>query len=221
MPRPHEDIEHHTPVDHRGGGPPIALAPKAWCAIDIVHVTAARVGAGISAYETLIEKARSPSAKGQTAAVLRSANDRRVLAFIELDGHEGFRHVKAAWDDHHLTAQRHAVAESSELALFQVTSIAGDVHIDPGSHDAYAFEHVGRPPQRVRELIEPVAAAPGFRGTLVLGTDDAKDSAIVYRFAHAAEIDAFRASPAAIEILGPVGEGDETFYAVHPVKTFA
>ena len=103
MPRPHEDLERHTPTDHRPGGVPIGFPQGVWVAIDVAHVKADRVGAGISAYETLIEKARkSSSMKARSAVVLRSANNRRLIALVEIEGHEAFRHLKSAWDDHHL-----------------------------------------------------------------------------------------------------------------------
>ncbi len=221
MTRPHEDLERHTPVDHRPGGLPVTFAAGAWCAIEVAHVEADRVGAAISTYETLIEKARTSSAKAHAAAVLRSVNNRRVIALIGLDGHEGFRHIKSAWDDHHLFAERHDVAESGSLALYRLAASAGDVYIDPTCKDAYAFERVAREPERARELIEPIVAARGFEGALVFGGDGASASAIVYRFGHSEEIDSFRASSAALSILGPLGATGETLYAVHPVKTFS
>jgi hypothetical protein len=220
MPRPHEDLERHTPTDHRPGGPPIGFAQGAWVAIDVAHVKADRVGAGISAYETLIEKARKSSMKARSAVVLRSVNNRRVIALVEIEGHEAFRHLKSAWDDHHLKAERHAVAESSSLALYRVAASDGDTSFDPASKDAYAFEHVTRAPERVRALSIAIAAAQGFRGVLVFGSDDASASAIVYRFEHSAELDAFRESAAAVQVLGPVGASGETVWAVRPVKTF-
>jgi hypothetical protein len=220
MPRPHEDLEHHTPVDHRVGGAPVTFAPGSWCAVDVAHVAAERIGAGISTYETLIEKARTSSAKARTSAVLRSVNNRRVVALVQIDGHEGFRHIQAAWDDHHLNAERHTVAESQALGLFTVTASAGDASLDPASSDAYAFEHIARDPQQVRDLLKPLASAPGFRGALLFGTDDPNASAIIYRFSHSAQIDAFRTSSAAVANLGPLGGEGETLFGVHPVKTF-
>jgi hypothetical protein len=220
MTRPHEDLERHTPTDHRPGGAPLAFAPGAWCAIDVAHVRADRVDAGISAYETVIEQARTSTVRAHGAAILRSVNDRRVIALVAIDGHGAFRHLQSAWDDHHLSAQRHAVAESSSLTLYQLIAGAGDATIDPASKDSYAFEQVARDPDHVRGLIAAVAAAQGFRGALVFGRDDAKASAIVYRFEHARQLDAFRQSPAAQQLLGPIGAGGETMSAVHPVKTF-
>jgi len=221
MARPHEDRELHTTVEHRPGGLPILFAAGAWCAIEVVHVEADRVDAAIAAYETLIEKARTSSAKAGIAAVLRGVNDRRVIALIELDGHEGFRHVQSAWDDHHLFAERRAVAESTSLALYRLAASSGEVFIDPATHDAYAFEHLAREPERARGAIAPIVAAAGFRGVSIFGTDDASASAILYRFERAEQFDAFRAGPAGREALGPIGATGETVYAVHPVKTFS
>jgi hypothetical protein len=220
MTRPHEDLERHTPTDHRPGGVPITFAPGTWCAIDVAHVKADRVNAGISAYETLIEKARTSAVKAHGAAILRSVNNRRVIALIGINGHDAFRHLKTAWDDHHLSAERHAVAESSTLALYQVAASGGQATIDPASKDSYAFEHVARDPNHVRALIAATGAVQGFRGLLVFGTDDATASAVVYRFEHAAQLDAFRQSAAAQQILGMVGDMGETASPVHPVKTF-
>jgi hypothetical protein len=182
-------------------------------------VKADRVDAGISTYETLIEQARA-SAKARAAVVLRSANNHRVIALIEIAGHEAFRHLESAWDKHHLEAERHAVAESSTLVLYRVATTTGDMSIDPASKDAYAFEHVARGPEQVRAIATAIGAAQGFRGALVLGSDDARASAIVYRFERSAELDAFRESAPALQSLGPVGATGETRWAVHPVKTF-
>ena len=220
MPRPHEDLERHTPVDHRADGLPITFAPGTWCAIEIAHVAAERAGAAISTYETLIEKARASSAKARSAAVFRSSNKRRVIALVGLDGHEGYRHIKSAWDDHHLFAERHAVTESGSLSLYQVVASAGEVLIDPASKEAYGFERLAREPERVRKLIAPIVAAQGFRGVFVFGADDASASAILYRFEHSQDFDSFRASSAALDILGPLNASGETAYTVHPVKTF-
>lgn len=220
MPRPHEDLERHTPVDHRPGGPAIAFTVGAWSAIEVAHVKAERLEAALSSYETLIEKARSWSAKALASAVFRSLNKRRVIALITIDGHDSFGHFQSAWDDHHLTAEHRAVAESNSLALYRCTASTGKALIDPASTDAYAFEHVACAPQKVTELIAPVGGAQGFRGMLIFGADDATSAAILYRFAHREEIDSFRASGVALNIVGPVGATAETMYQVHPVKTF-
>jgi hypothetical protein len=207
MTRPHEDLERHTPVDHRPGGVPVTFAPGAWCAIDVVHMKADRVGAGIAAYETLIEKARTSPLGVRVAAVLRSVNDRRVIALVDLEGHEAFRHLQSSWDDHHLVAERRDVAESSSLALYRLAASSGDASIDPQSKDAYAFEQVARGSHPASALATAAAKANGFRGVLVFESDGDDRLVVVYRFGHAADVDALRAD-------------GETISAVHPVRTF-
>lgn len=215
MTRPHEDLQRHTVTDHRSGGVPIRFANDAWCAVDIAHLKAERVDAGIAAYETLIEKARR-----RYAVVLRSVNKRRVISMLEIDGHEAFRHLQSAWDDHHLVAQRHDVAESSTLSLYRVAGTSGDASIDPETKDSYTFEHVSRSAERAGAIVTAISAAEGFRGVLVFGFDDDSAAAILYRFAYAAEFATFRASPVAQQVLGPIGESGEALSAVRPVRTF-
>jgi hypothetical protein len=204
MTRPHEDLQHHTPVDHRPGGPAIAFPKNAWCAIDIVHVKSERVDAGLSAYETLIEQARTSATKAKLAAILRSADNRRVFALVELGGHDAFAHLRSAWDDHHLQAGHRTVAESSTLALYQVISVTGDCALDPQSKDAYAIEHIPTGPQHIAELIATLVPAQGFRGALLFATDDAMESIVIHRFEQAAQLERLRPSA----------------QPVHPVKTF-
>jgi len=129
MPRPHEDLERHTVTDQRPGGPIVTLRPDTWWAIEVAHVAAERAGAGVATYETLIEKARASAPKAREAAVLRSHNDRRVIAMLHVDGHEAYRHLASAWDDHHLLAERHAVAESRSLALYRLAATAGEARV--------------------------------------------------------------------------------------------
>jgi len=187
----------------------------------VAHVAAERAPAGVAAYETLVEQARVAAPKAREAAVLESHNRRRVIALLHLDGHEAFRHLTATWDDHHLFAERHAVAESQSLALYRIVTNVGEATIDPASTDAYAFEHVSLGVERTRAVTGPIVAAPGFRGATLFGADGADASAVLYRFAHAEEIEAFRATPEAEHVLGSSGAPGETFYAVRPVRTFA
>lgn len=210
MTRPHEDLERHTPVDHRPGGVAITFAPGAWCAIDIVHTKAERVDAGISAYETLIEAARKKPLGVRVAAVLRSVNDRRVIALVDLEGHEAFRHLQSSWDDHHLVAKRHDVAESSTFALYRLAASRGDASIDPLSKDTYAFEQVERgsePASAASSLATAAEKANGFRGVLVFESDGDDRLVVVYRFSHPVDLEALRAD-------------GESVSAVHPVRTF-
>lgn len=220
MPRPHEDLQRHTTTDHRAGGPMITFPPASWCAIEVANVAADRAPAGIATYETLIEKARASTPKAHEAAILRSDNHRRVIAIAHLDGHEAFKHVSAAWDDHHLFAAKHAVAESRSLTLYRLDAKAGEAVIDPASTDAYAFEHLLLSVARVRAIVDSFVAVTNFRGAFIFGTDDDRASAIVYRFVHVADIEAFRSTPEAQRTLGPAGESGETAYLVHVVRTF-
>jgi|HubBroStandDraft_1064217.scaffolds.fasta_scaffold103684_1 hypothetical protein len=206
MSRPHEDRQRHTATDHHAGGPAIVFAPGAWWAIAVVHVTAERADAAIASYETLVENARTSAARVHEAAILRSQNHRRVIVLLHLDGHEGFRHLGAAWDDHHLVAQRHDVAESRSLTLYRLAANLGDAAIDPASTDALAFEQFSDNLERMQAVTSSIAAAPGFRGASTLRSDDDSTAAIVYRFTNVEEIGAFRAS--------------ETLYPVHVVRTF-
>ena len=97
---------------------------------------------------------------------------------------------------------------------------AGDAHIDSASPDRYDFERVSQPASHVAKLLTPLAAAPGFRGVLVFGSDDGTSSVVVYRFEHEADFDAFRESTPALASLGPVGATGGVRFAVHPIKTF-
>jgi hypothetical protein len=189
-----------------------------WCAIEILHVAADRSDAAISSYETLVERARA-SIKGiGIAALLRSHDRRRVIALVQLEGHEAFRHLAAAWDHHHVLNERHAVAEARTLALYSLRAAIGEDIIDPESSDAYAFEHLLRDVDGARDV---VAHAPGFLSAYLFGTDDRAASVILYRFEHAQEIEAFREAADAQRALGPRGALGETFALVHPVRTFA
>jgi DNA-3-methyladenine glycosylase II len=204
MTRPHEDLQRHTPTDHRPGGVPIEFEKGAWCAIDVIDVKVSRVDAGIGSYETLIEKARGSTAiPVRAAAVLRSDNKRRVIALLEIPGHEAFGHMRSAWDDHHLFAERHDVAESTALALYRVIDGAGTTAIDPAAHEIYAFERVALRPEQAASFVATAQAAPGFRGILVFGSDDGAVAAVIYRFDHKDRLEAFR-SGGAVTLVQPV-----------------
>jgi hypothetical protein len=187
MTRPHEDLQHHTAVDHKPDGSTIQFAQNAWCAIDVVHVKAERLDAAIASYETLVEKARTSPAKAGASAILRSLDKKRVIVLVTLGGHGTFTHLQSAWDDHHLHAERHDVAESSTLALYHVVAELGNVAFDPQAKNAYAVEHVAVDVQKARALAQTTAKTPGFRGALVFSNDDANASVLVYQFEHASE----------------------------------
>ena len=187
MTRPHEDIQHHTATDHRTGGPAVRIAPNAWCAIDVVHVKSERIDAGISSYETLIEKAQTSGAHGRMAAILRSLDNRRVIVLLTLGGHQDFAHLKSAWDDHHLRAEKHTVAESSTLGLYQLMTGIGEVGFDSQAKNVYAVEHIEVAPEKAQAIAHTTAEAPGFQGALVFGSDDGTSSVLIYQFEHPSE----------------------------------
>lgn len=187
MTRPHEDFERHTAVDHRSGGPAVRFVPDAWCAIDIVRVKPERVDAAIAGYETLIEQARSSSAKAGASAVLRSLDNHRVVVLATLGGQGAFGHLKAAWDDHHLRAEHRDTAESSTLALYHVVAGLGTVSFDAQAKNVYAFEHVAVDLTKAKALAQTTAEAPGFQGALIFVSDDTNASVLVYQFEHASE----------------------------------
>jgi hypothetical protein len=187
-------------TDHHSGGPVIPFTAPSWWAIAVVDVKEDRGPAGVASYETLVEKARAGAAKVREAAILLSHNQRRVIAMLHLDGHEAFRHLVAAWDDHHLVAERRDVAESLNLGLYRLTTVTGEAAIDPTSHDAYAFEH--------GSVDVASGVPPGVRGTGIFDADDGRARAIIYRAEHIEQIEAGRTP-------------EQTFYAVKPVRTFA
>ncbi len=223
MSRPHEDRERHTLVDHRPGGTPAAFTVGSRLAIGIARVKADRIDACVSAYETLIEKAQTSNVHAGPSAVLASKDGRRMVALVGVHGHEGFRHLAAAWDDRHRNAQHRVISESVSFALYEVT--AGAMEIDPASHDAYVYERLERPAEFTSELFASLDASLEFHGAAILSGDGATASAIatviVSRFAHFADYEAFRTSRAAIDALGKAGASGDSSFAMHPHKSFA
>jgi hypothetical protein len=221
MSRPHDDRERHTLVDHRPGGTPATFAAGTWVAIGIARVTAERNDACIAAYETLIEKAQTSNIGAFPAMVFASHNGRRVVTLVGLRGHDGFRHLTAAWDDHHRNAQHRAIAESVSFALYEVAVSIGDAAIDPASHDAYVYEHVKRPVSRVGELFSTLDDQPEFRGATICHDDGETATVILSRFAHVAAYEVFRTSRGAVTVLGSPGDPGEASFAVYPRKSIA
>lgn len=219
--RPHEDRERHTLVDHRPGGSPILFSVGSWLAIGTARVKAERLDACVSAYETLVEAARASNVHADPAAIFAAANGRRAVTFVGVRGHDGFRHLTAAWDDHHRNAEHRVIAESVSFALYEVAASVAAADIDPTSHDTYVYERLGRPVSRASELFSSLASAPDFRGALVCHNDADTATVLLSRFAHIAAYDVFRASRNALNALGSPGEAGESSFAVHPRKTIA
>jgi hypothetical protein len=219
--RPHEDRERHTLVDHRPGGSPVAFSAESWVAVGVAGVKAERTDACLSAYETLVEKARTSNAHAGPAALLASGDGRRVVILLGVAGHEGFRHLAAAWDDHHRVAQHRDIAEALSLALYEVVANVGSAGVDPAAHDVTQYERIDKPLPRASEVFTALRRAPDFRGATVLRKDGATATLILSSFAHAAAYESFRASDEAVAVLGPVGQPGDTNFPVHARKTIA
>lgn len=219
MSRPHEDRERHTLVDHRPGGVPVIFPAAGWLAIGTARVKAERIDACVSAYETLAEQARTSNVHAGPTAVFAAANSRRVVTMVGVRGHDGFRHLTAAWDDHHRHAEHRVIAESVFFALYEVVASIAAADIDPSSHDIYMYERVARPVTRVCDLFSSLGDAPDFHGATVCHDDSDTATVILSRFAHVAAYELLRTSRDAVNALGSPNEAGETSFVVHPRKT--
>jgi hypothetical protein len=221
MSRPHEDRERHTLVDHRPGGEPVMFAHGSWLVLGVAHVKAERSDACVSAYETLLEKAATSKTHAHPAAILLSKNQRRVVTLAGVAGHDGFKAIAAAWDDHHREAQHRAIAESASLGLFTVSASIADAALDPASHDAFDYEQFLHPIPAAAALFSEATAPDSFRGALLLSGDDGHTTVIVSRFSRAEAYAEFRADRRTTTALGPPGAGGTVSFPVHAVRTFA
>jgi hypothetical protein len=218
--RPHEDRERHTLVDHRPGGTPVTFPKGTWVVVGVARVKAERNDALVSAYETLVEKARSSNVHAGSAAVLSSQNGRRVVTMVAVRGHEGFRELAAAWDDHHRNEQHRAIGEPVSLGLYEVVDAIAAADIDPASHDAFVYEHFDRLVPKVAALFASTGNLETFRGATILNRDDGAATVVLTRFANAAAYEGFRASRDATNALGSTDQSGTTSFPVHAVRTF-
>lgn len=220
MARPHEDRERHTLVDHRPGGVLIAFPAGSWVVLGVARVKADRSDACIAAYESLVEKARTSNVHAGPAAVLAARDGRRVVTLVGVRGHDGFRHLAAAWDDHHRFAQHRAIAESVSLGLFEVAAAIGTAAFDPASHDAIAYERFDRPLPNVAGLFAANGVPADFHGATILHGDDGAGTVLFTDFAHVEAYEAFRTGRAAANALGAIGRSGATSFPVHLARTF-
>jgi len=220
MSRPHEDRERHTLVDHRPGGAPITFAARSWLVVGIARVKAERSDACIAAYESLVEKAQTSNVHAGPAAVFGSHNGRRVVTLVGVRGHDGFRHLAAAWDDHHRYEQHRAIAESVSLGLYEVAASIAAADVDPASHDAYRFEHIERPVPGAAELYASIDASAEFRGATILHADTGEGTVLLSRFANVAAYESFRAGRDAANALGSADGSGTSSFQVRPTRTF-
>jgi hypothetical protein len=188
--------------------------------LGVAHVKAERSDSCVAAYESLVEKAQTSNVHAGPAAVFLSHNRRRVVTMVGVRGHDGFRHLAAAWDGHHLLAEHRAIAESTSLGLYEVTVSLAAADVDPGSHDAYMFEQFERPVPNVADLFASIDASPDFRGVTILHGDDGRATAVLSRFAHVAAYEAFRTGRGAANALGAADQSGTSSFQVAPTKTF-
>lgn len=213
----------HAPVDHREGGPPLALRAGAteWTAVVLVHVRGDRAHAAVAASETLIELlAKEISERG--AAIFVSRHQRRVATFVWLTGHDAFAKLQHAWDEYHLEREHREAVEKRDLSLCRVSAIAGDPTMKPGSHTVWAIEKLSFNASRAAEVLNIVERSrpPGFVGAAVFGADDGTHSYLVHSWEHKESLAAFRESAAATRAIGPVGQTGDAFEFYQPVRTF-
>jgi hypothetical protein len=220
MTRPHEDRERHTLVDHRRGGRAITFPTGSWLAVGVARVKAERSDACVAAYESLIEKAQTSNAHADRAVVFTSQNRRRVVTLVGVRGHDEFRHIAAAWDDHHRFAQHRAIAESVSLGLFDLAESVATTDVDPDSHDAWVYEQFAHVMHDVTGLFAAMSDPANFRGAMMLRGDDERATIILSRFAHIAAYEAFRGSRGAVDALGASDQSGTTAFQVHATRTF-
>jgi hypothetical protein len=218
--RPHEDRERHTLVDHRPGGLPITFANGSWLVVGVGRVKAERSDACVAAYETLVEKAETSNVHAGSAVVLTSHDKRRVITIVGVRGHDGFRHLAAAWDDHHRFEQHRAIAESVSLGLYEVAASIGETLVDPASHDTFVFEQFERPVPKIADLFASSNALADFRGAMILQGDDGRTTVVISRFVNGEAYETFRTSRAAANALGSEDQTGTSSFPVHPVRTF-
>jgi hypothetical protein len=142
------------------------------------------------------------------------------VTLVGVRGHDGFRHLAAAWDDHHRFAQHRVVAESVSSGLFEVAAAVADAEVVPGAHDAYVYEQFERPVPGARDLFASSEVSAEFRGATILHGDDGRATVILARFAHIAAYEAFRAGRDAANALGAADGSGTTSFQITPTRTF-
>lgn len=213
----------HTPVDHRAGGPPLALRAGAteWTAVELIHVRSDRADAAIAASETLIELL-GKEVEVKAAAIFVSRHKRRVATFVWLTGHDAYAKLQHAWDAHHLEREHREAVEKRDLSLCRVSALAGDPTIEPGAHTVSAIERLSLSASKANEALNLIVKShpPGFVGAAVFGADDGTHSYLMHRWEHKESLAAFRESAAATKAIGPAGEIGDAFEFYQPVRTF-
>jgi hypothetical protein len=197
---------HHTLVDHRPGGRPVAFAadPSAWLAVDIEPVQRHHAYEAIGRLESHVAS-ETHRLNLPAAAVLRSCDDRHVAAVLALPGgHRAFASLARTWED------------PGSLSLCLVTAVAGLPELDPASHTAIAVERFELSATRTESVLPLTATARGFVGAAILGAEDGKRAFALYRFEYRSDLDDFRSDAAVVALLGP-----PALSRYHIVKTYS
>jgi hypothetical protein len=131
----------HTTVDHRAGGDLLTFAagPDRWMAVAQLHVSSDRTDAAVASLETLIEEFAQAHDLGPTV-VFTSHDGRRVVGLLTLGGHEAYRHLSAAWDQHHLHLERREIGSKRELGLWNIAWVDPNFVLDAGTHQHYTLD---------------------------------------------------------------------------------
>ncbi len=162
-------VHPHTDVDHKSGGPDVELADaKGWVAVAEFDVKPDRQQAEISALETRIELFRHERHVGPSF-VFASRDKHRVGAFLWLGGHDAFRSLQSAWDQHAQHLARTDKAESGKLFLCTCRSTTGNPTFEVEGSDVVTFDALA--PAAVEAAVADAARETTVLGTALLADD--------------------------------------------------
>ena len=151
----------HTTVDHREGGPDVAVdASGDWIALAQFHTTPDRQPAVLASVETLMEQFGHERPVAE-AFVMESRDGHRVVACLWLGGHDAFHALQSAWDQHHRHLAREKAGDMMTLALCHCTATSGEPLFAIGGKDVVTFAALpgaARLPTRRRHDPGPRAA---------------------------------------------------------------
>lgn len=129
----------HTTVDHREGGPDVAVdASGDWIALAQFHTTPDRQPAVLASVETLMEQFGHERPVAE-AFVMESRDGHRVVACLWLGGHDAFHALQSAWDQHHRHLAREKAGDMMTLALCHCTATSGEPLFAIGGKDVVTF----------------------------------------------------------------------------------
>ncbi len=137
-----DHVRPHTNVDHRETGPDLALAASgAWIALAEFHTKPDRQHAAIAAAETRIELFQRE--RHVTSALVMASNDgHRVVALLWIGGHDDFRSLQSAWDQHQQHLAHTDKAASWKMWLCRCTATSGDPTFEVGGPEVVTFENL-------------------------------------------------------------------------------